>query len=987
MKGISILSECNAKEKVWSGVLSVFTLFALLSFVAPGWYGQMPSYSEWICGLTTWSGYNKQADMRVIQSILLGLPVLFLCFSFLLVFWKKKIQADNKEKMGLFFNIGYLLALGMFFAGKEYALCYLAVWTVLVTGYILLCFSDTKKSNNPNVNQVFETLVRETVYFYMAMISLLLMGNIFVPGIGAVWQQYAWVLLILAAILFLILCGNRFLRARSHYLEGLQLLLPFAWIGFAHFRYRYEKDGALMELFYSGRWKWFCFLMCAVFLVWAWISWIEQKQEKKILLPTFLITALLRVFSQPDGILSVDYFHNGEISMPMQQWITYGKLPYEDLIPIHGMCDYFYGAVNYLFFDGTYMSLNAAIVVGNLFMTILLAFVIYFFVENEKQGFYLLYFFMPFMIQTAGMRYLFVFILFIVLFSNIVNKGLESLYVWILLSIFAIGWNAAVGGATALAFLPVILYRGKRDIPGQLKEFFKTIKQKKTSGDRKRVGWKLAAWAVLFGIGLCFIPMFLQIVIYLKDNTGTTLYVNGMEMLEDISGTASYFVPELIGEHSGFFLTAFGFLLPLIVSFVVFLENKKVGEGEFFVTLFLGLWVLANYSFVRYDEGLRSKVLAIFFLLLLAVTLLYRQRNANHMWILYLSFWCIALYLAADSPVVTPKTLEFEQKIPAYVDTVIAGKEIEDPVVYVTGESVDIPNLGNGFVLGNTLVSLQNIQKVLKAELTEGRTCFDITNGIAHAVIFDLPSYLPFTSVYNISNAALQNKAISLLESKLPDILLAAPCIQFDEAPFSFRSMELYRYLMKQGYVPYKYENVIYLVRGESYMKESGQDWEAWAQLMHKTSLSGLPAVWGANMENIRNGEAWKKNELNAKILPTETGFEVIFAEPVNGKEIDMLLLRGIVCEEIPEGQKVGVSRDKEKKPEISMWLKSDISSEGVAEYRFSVWQGKEQPYILPVCNSPYFTGENAIEKLSFEWDKDYDISTENIEISGIILP
>ena len=139
------------------------------------------------------------------------------------------------------------------------------------------------------------------------------------------------------------------------------------------------------------------------------------------------------------------------------------------------------------------------------------------------------------------------------------------------------------------------------------------------------------------------------------------------------------------------------------------------------------------------------------------------------------------------------------------------GREVEDPVVYVTGDSVGMQSLGNGFIRGNTLQNLQNLKYVLDAELTDDRKYLDLTNAIADYIFFDAQMVLPYTSGYNISNERMQNKAIDLLRKNPPGLVMLAPFIRFDEASISLRSPLLYEYLCDAGYEPYVYQNVIYL--------------------------------------------------------------------------------------------------------------------------------------------------------------------------------
>lgn len=100
-----------------------------------------------------------------------------------------------------------------------------------------------------------------------------------------------------------------------------------------------------------------------------------------------------------------------------------------------------------------------------------------------------------------------------------------------------------------------------------------------------------------------------------------------------------------------------------------------------------------------------------------------------------LTLGSLMLWLSQDAPLITADSLCMIKEVPASVDTTIGGKEIADPVVYVT--DAGISNMGTGFVQGNTLQSLQNIGTVLQAEVTEGKTWLDATNAVANAVLYD----------------------------------------------------------------------------------------------------------------------------------------------------------------------------------------------------------------------------------------------------------
>ena len=51
--------------------------------------------------------------------------------------------------------------------------------------------------------------------------------------------------------------------------------------------------------------------------------------------------------------LQGDHFHWGEQLLPWQQMVNWGKVPYTDFIPIHGLMAMLRGFFNEVFFDGT----------------------------------------------------------------------------------------------------------------------------------------------------------------------------------------------------------------------------------------------------------------------------------------------------------------------------------------------------------------------------------------------------------------------------------------------------------------------------------------------------------------------------------------------------------------------------------------------------------------------------------------------------------
>lgn len=849
-------------------------------------YGKWPIYEELAAGGTVWDGYNKQGDMTLFYLLYLLIPLFFCLFLYVkhtIIKHGKKDQMDA-DRISM--------------ERRE-------AWKI------------------------------QGLYLAAAFLGMEAIRAVETAAAG-MWQEHQNILLLLgqaaAAVLVVGILGlalrqrlkNKESRKTAEWLLMIfQLFLPFQFLGYYRFFYEYESEEDLIQLFYSAKWKWFClvllviFLFCQVRCVW--------KRKKGIYLPTLMLLAIGRVAATPEGILSVDFFHNGEMAFPMQQLLSYGKIPYFDLDPIHGICDYFYSLVNVVFFDGSYFSQNVAVMAAGMIMAAFLAAIIGRCINNRYMALILIYLVMPYLVQKAGVRYLLFFGAFFILFSDRVRADSRRfLWWWILLCIMGISWNVSIGSSMAVAFLPEILYRIIKDILPGLKNWKKWDK-----GERKRF---LTAYGILFVIGICYIPWFLQILRFLSENAGTTLYVNGTPVFGD------EFQP----------VKTFGFLLPYIVALTYGLAGSKKGKSAF-VSMFTCFLVISNYACVRYDEGARLAVLAVFFMVLFAGILLADEKTDKSIqaWAgilcLGLTIWLIQGYLPDMGQSMAV------QKIPSSKTVKIMDEEMEDPIVFVSGESVDMPSLGTGFIQGSTFNSLKNVQTVINAE-AQGESYLDLTNKISHYVILDKESVLPFTSAYNISNEKMQKKAISLIEEERPRLILISPLIRFDLAPLSLRSMKFYTALLEMGYEPYVYEDVVYLLDGEPALLEAAEGKRSLGLTCHKEYLGMLPYIWGASMETDEEAMGLQNVDAEYEIVSAagegSRDFQIHMQEDMSGMEISYVA----VC--IPAGK---------ADEQWSFSFRSDVDGQ---DHSFSMLLGTSEDkigengdivYLIPAGSSPFW--------------------------------
>lgn len=800
----------NGAEALATASFSVILSIIVAGLLSMHAYAIWPIYSEFVAGGTIFSGYNKQGDMLLFYALLFSLPLFSIIF--LLFKHRKKWSYVNNEN------------------SKK-------------------CYVNREGQSVDNTNEE-KTIAYENSYKWLASYAAIIIMFAFsiiafetaISGrmiekraLLASIRNYliATELLIGVLVLICILVKKMQLEnvLRFGYMFS-QVLLPFCFLGYFGFYYRYENESNIIELFHSGKWKYFCIAVFLILMVEQSIRLLKKKSG--IACGSMIAIASMSIMKMPSGIMSVDFFHNGEMALPMQQYMAYGKLPYFDLDPIHGLCDYVYSLFNYAFFDGTYMSQSAGVVAAQLCMAMLYAIILAFFYKEREISTILIWLFMPYLVEKAGIRYVVLFSAFLILFSKKVRRNsLWFIWWWILLCIVGITYNVSIGLSMAVAFFPEVIYRIIKDIVPLLKKWREIQFESLFSREN---GALTIAGCMLFIWGICYIPVFAQIMRFLQENAATTLWVNGTPIFGD----------------EFHFVETFAVFVPYLAILILTLSSKKI-ECWYYIDILMCLVVITNYACVRYDEGLRIAVLGVLFGFIFLLCFAQDWAKSKLQWICYICVLIAAIMLIRGYLPIRSHALMEVEVIPANKELEISETQVQDPVVYVSGDSVAMDNLGTGFIQGLTLNSLKNIQFVLQSE-DALNSWLDLTNKISHSVIFNSEYSCPFTSAYNISNDLMQEKAIAYIKETQPRLILLSPYIRFDEAPISLRSPKMYQAILDMGYEPYVYEDVIYMLSGSSTCSEAADGRRMFGMLNHRTDLGMLPYLWGTALENEKDG-------------------------------------------------------------------------------------------------------------------------------------
>lgn len=854
-------------------------------------YQRVPQYEELVAGYTSWNAYFKQGDMALAHYVVFGVTGFYFLFSALFQLLSKKIAFLGKESERRF-----------------------------LTG--------EQKNKLMLLTQLFYLLVFTQFSWGISGRGL----SILFPSLYGFVRSIFFPVQILLALFSACLWFSCLKRESWKWFEkGLfisQLFLPLVFLELTRFEYEYK--GELLLQYVSEK---FIFLGAACSLIFIGSVFYQRRKspEVKIYLSSFLSLAVFASYLLPKGTISgapLEFYHYGELSVPLHQLLYFGTIPYLDTMPIHGACDYFQGAVWYLFFDGTYASFEAAMVIGCVAIAVITAAVFYYSVENKAVGILCILWFSLFGDQYYYVRWAFVLPFILIAFSKKSREDFARLFwSWVFLSVLSIAWNPSIGGTCALAALPFVLYEAFHE-----KGYLIFVKIWKIKEYRKK--W-LPLYGFLLVFGICFVPMFFEILRYISENSVAILETTGDILKEELA------VPYV-------WYATFGFVLPLLSSFY-FCIQKKGEERKIavFGALFLFLFnaVIVRYTFVRTQFGERGiiavTISSLFFVLmvLLPCVKLKWEREAFAMLVFLL--FVTGAAKGAD--------------LRAMPERLLARDTIPREYEYVRGGEIGIPALGDIFMekgLKEEFISLNHVANELCAD---GYQFVDMTNQLSHYVILNKEVLLPFSSTYNTNNEIMQTKAIQVLNERKPEVIVVSPAWRHDAATLSIRNYHLYQWLMQHGYVPCKYESVLFLTNQPEIQERYAPAYEELGQQMHLEMLRKLPAVWaGQELKERSLEEADVKLELvdtNSQVLSDgvyqvdeeDTFFFYNLEEPVSGKEIDFLRIRS----------KFQNSGEALSYQGVVYFIEE---GKGLKESKRFIYDGGADEVVIPLSTSPYWS-------------------------------
>lgn len=888
-----------------SVILSLISTAVSVKLVMPVLYAKMPQYKEFVTGHTVWTAYYKSGDMILAYLLIGGLLSFYVFFLLLFSLLSKKISWLCKD--------------------IDERLSYKAEWTVIWKKAEKSCF--------------FFFFSLFTVVSLFKIIDLLIPGNI--SACGKTFH-FVWIICAAAALVFFCFYGRQnHEKTMNKILEGSQLLLPLCFLGIS--RYEYVRNGAVITQYDSIKLKTVLGILTAVLLGYNFYCIFVRdrgKEEGKIYLTSFLSLAVFASYTLPKGIMSgtpVEMFHYGEIAVPFHQLLEFGKVPYLNMMPLHGICDYFQAGICYLLFDGSYASFEAAVVIGCVFTAVITAAVIYFCVENKPAGLFCILLFSLFGDPYYYIRWAFSFPFLLILFSEKVRTDFfKLLWSWTFISILSIAWNPPIGGACALAALPMVLYEGIHEKGWKI---FLDIKERKS---RKRI---LLWYLPLFILGICFIPMFFSILQYIAENSKAILETTGDILKEELKGPYEWYA-------------MFGFLLPLL-SACYFLAGKKGKEKKtaVFVLLFLILFngIIVRYTFIRTQFGERAVNVTclcnLFVILMIFIPYLKKYRSVSTAVITLFLSACMVKFKGADI-----------LKMPG---NFFVQDQISADYVYASVEETGLKGLGDIYLTEEQKTEIVNLKEL--AEDLQEYQFVDMSNQHTHYNILNKEALLPFSSTYNINNKVMQSESIEILKELKPEVILVWPGWGHDSGPISVRNYYIYQYLTG-NYVPCRYKNIIFMTNHPDIQKQYEPAYEELGQVMHTEELKKLPLMWGNEYleENetadvpvsyhVLDTNTEKLGENYYHMTAKENYFFFALDKTIKGSQVSFLR----ISVQNPESADTAFNFDG-----MVYFINENESIEESHRFKFT---GGEGEFLIPLSTSPYWSYSDNIQAVMLDF-------------------
>lgn len=977
-----------------SGVaLSVIFVWNIYPFLGSG-----QEYKDLVVGNLIWSDYDKDKEWTAFRLLLIFSVVFSLGISVIFQYLReKKLSFDFLSTTHDLFYIAWFPAI--FWLGAALVRpdispfimttsCIFVFLIVLIVLGLSRLHEKTEKRDLMDIGLSSILILVLTVFSILALAIPAGMYSLYLRNI----LHDKWILILAGSgviLTFSFIIINIYfsdsvekIKNRFH-LSLLLLQIPIPFLLFVFISKYYIYQGKVLTMYRSNGIAFIVFCLIALSLYMLFQKYKKLLNENKngkntsykdvLSMYSLYPIAIYISWSQYIKVLGFEFddFHIGEQLLPWQQIIDFGKIPYVDFIPIHGLMPLLYGGLNELFYGNTVatfplaMGLLAAIAVAITFIAIYLF-----------SGPIMALLLTPFIWSGIVDRFYFVIPALLVLsIPKITSRSKIWLSAWIIVCLFSISYNAAIGAGIAVGSLPLAIYMGWR----AYKE------------ERNWLKYCIAFLTCIAFLILALSP-FREIVLgffhYFIDNSSTNEIAYGMGLFQYNNH------PEELGLGAIQFqwnLLRISWMLVALIAIVIFIRTLIIKQydikSKYFwlvvllpITFFMiGEWVLGRIGGETLSRtGALSYIALLVFLPLMIIG--FRSDPTRSVSILF-----IALIMGSVISVTTVPDFN------VWLTKPFSNTEVDQNYILVSGKDIGLERLGDLFTQPKRIEELQNLKAAMTPFIHDEETFLDLSDHSALYFYLNMPVPVLYSAFYNAPDTKSQTRMIDQIKDNPPPVILIAPSINHDGGPASLRSYRLYRELI-DSYVPEQIGEYTFLIRPDRInidiiddKNSSEKQMDILDNVFSTPDLNSIPNAWGRSWDLMKGRFTIIKSikptgGYNFRVVKDNTYRPIgenpyIFYElsqyNLSGKEIDHILL-DYSCTMGTTGTA----------PILELYWKADNKSP--SEKTVLRFSGSGSKALIPVGAQPRWRLAKHIDGLRVDF-KDYGSCSELI-INRLVL-
>lgn len=856
------------QEDLTLSILSGVGLAFIIVWNIYPYIGSGQEYKDLVVGNLIWSDYDKDKEWHALNLLIIGSVVFSLCISILFQHLRgKDISVDYIKATHQLFYIAWLPAI--FWLGAALMRPNISPFIMSTSGVFLILIALivlglSRYKEKPAYKDVMDVGFSSILILGLSAFSILAIavtiGKISIDS-RDILLKWSWILVstgivfALSFIVFNIYLSTSLTKMKHRFhlsLLILQVALPLLLFVFISKEYFYQDK--ILTMYKSNR----LIIIIIGLIAFSWYMLLRRYQnllkEKKAGIDSSYIGVMSAFALYPISVyiswsqyipwfgFEADDFHIGEQLLPWQQIFDFGKLPYVDFVPIHGLMSLGYGGLNELFYGHTIATfplargLLTSIVVGVTFLAI-------FFFVGPVPALLLT----PFIGGSNDRMYFLVPVILFLSHPKVTGHRQLWLSAWVPVCLFSIYYNTVVGAGIAIGSLPVALYMGWRAFREDIR-WFKLFLTSITI-----IAFLIMAISPLREIVFGFIY-------FVIDNASTNEIANGIGLFQynilptELGFAANQFQWDLL--KLSWMLVALISAVLLVRALLPRQDNPNLVRQDNLYSKYVWLvallpitfFMIGNWALVRIDPNNLSRTgalsyiaLAVFLPLIIIGFISDSTRSVRILFVALIMGAVIGTAVVPDYNVWLTKPFNSEVVNKDY--TLVSGKE------------VGLPRLGEMFADPKRIKQLQSLRETMAPFLRTGETFLDLTDHSALYFYLDMPVPVLYSADYVAANSKSYARMINQIKKNPPPVVLIAPRISFDGGPASLRSYPLYRELV-DSYVPRQIGEYTFLIRPDRIGILDNDTLETRMDILDNVfrarDLYSIPNAWGRSWDILK---------------------------------------------------------------------------------------------------------------------------------------